>query len=87
MLKNRSAPMSAPKPASVIRKSPARMPIRSATTDELPCAMLPNGPACTSTGVFSSVCSRFGASASRMMTAIAPAPPMSSAVTGLPSPV
>ena len=56
MLKNFSAPMSAPKPASVTRKSPEWMPIRSATTDELPWAMLPNGPAWTSTGVFSSVC-------------------------------
>ena len=68
--------MSAPNPASVMRKSPPWMPIRSATTEELPCAMLPNGPACTSTGVFSSVCSRFGLSASRMITAIAPAPSM-----------
>ena len=67
MLKNRSAPMSAPKPASVMRYSPLWMPIRSASTEELPCAMLPNGPACTSTGVFSRVCSRFGLSASRMM--------------------
>ena len=60
MLKKRSAPMSAPKPASVMRKSPAWIPIRSATTDEFPWAMLPKGPACTSTGVFSSVCSRLG---------------------------
>ncbi len=47
--------------------------------------MLPNGPACTRTGVFSSVCIRLGFNASRMITAIAPAPPISSAVTGLPS--
>ena len=58
--------------------------MRSATTDELPCAMLPNGPACTRTGVFSSVCIRLGFSASRMITAMAPAPPISSAVTGVP---
>ena len=50
------------------------MPIRSATTEEFPVAMLPNGPACTSTGVFSSVCSRFGLIASRRITAIDPAP-------------
>src|SRR6478752_6866379 len=50
------------------------MPMRSATTDELPCAMLPNGPACTRTGVFSSVCIRLGFNASRMITAMAPAP-------------
>jgi hypothetical protein len=84
MLKNRSAPMSAPNPASVIRKSPPCMPIRSATTEELPCAMLPKGPACTRTGVFSKVCIRFGLIASRMMTAIAPAPWMSSACTAVP---
>ncbi len=87
MLKKRSAPMSAPNPASVIRKSPVWMPIRSATTDELPCAMLPNGPACTSTGVFSSVCSRFGLIASRMITVIAPAALSCSAVTGSPAEV
>ena len=84
MLKNRSAPMSAPNPASVTRKSPAWMPIRSATTLLLPCAMLPNGPACTKTGVFSSVWSRFGLSASRMITAAAPAALSCSAVTGSP---
>ncbi len=59
--------------------------MRSPTTDELPWAMLPNGPACTITGVFSSVCSRFGVSASRMITAIEPAPLSCSAVTGSPS--
>ena len=57
--------------------------MRSATTEEFPWAMLPNGPACTRTGVFSSVCIRLGLIASRMMTVIAPAPPMSSAVTGV----
>src|SRR6266849_731559 len=47
--------------------------------------MFPKGPACTSTGVFSSVCSRFGLIASRMITVIAPAAWSSSAVIGLPS--
>ena len=84
MLKNRSAPMSEPNPASVTRYSPAWIPIRSATTDELPWAMLPKGPACTSTGVFSSVCSRLGLMASRMITVMAPAALSSSAVTGSP---
>jgi len=84
MLKNRSAPMSAPNPASVTRKSPVWMPIRSATTEELPVAMLPNGPVCTSTGVFSRVCSRFGLIASRRITAIDPAASSCSAVTGVP---
>ena len=65
-LKNRSAPMSAPNPASVTRKSPIRMPTWSATTEELPVAMLPNGPACTRTGPCSSVCRRLGLTASRM---------------------
>ena len=53
--------------------------------DELPWAMLPNGPACTITGVCSRVCSRFGLNASRMMTAIEPAPFSCSAVTGSPA--
>ena len=73
MLKNRSAPMSAPNPASVMRKSPVWMPMRSAITDELPWAMLPKGPAWTSTGVFSRVWRRFGLMASRMITVMAPA--------------
>ena len=63
------------------------MPIRSATTDELPWAMLPKGPACTSAGVFSSVWSRFGFMASRMITVMAPAALISSAVTGSPAEV
>ena len=49
--------------------------------------LFPNGPACTSTGVFSSVWSRFGLIASRSRTAIEPAPASCSAVTGVPSPV
>ena len=85
MLKNRSAPMSEPKPGLGDQDTrPAWIPIRSATTDELPWAMLPKGPACTSTGVFSSVCSRLGLMASRMMTVMAPAALSSSAVTGSP---
>ncbi len=43
--------------------------------------MLPNGPACTSTGVFSKVCNRFGFTASWRIAAMAPVPPMSCAVT------
>src|SRR5712692_7450822 len=65
-------------------KFTAGMPMRSAITDELPVAMLPNGPACTSTGVLSSVCKRLGLMASRRMTVMAPAAKMSSAVIGLP---
>ena len=63
------------------------IPIRSAKADELPWAMLPKGPACTRTGVFSSVCRRLGLIASRMMTVIAPAAFSCSAVTGSPSAV
>src|SRR5512132_4252937 len=61
------------------------MPIRSATTEELPWAMLPNGPVWTSAGVFSIVCIRFGLIASLRITAIAPAVLSSSAVIGSPS--
>src|SRR5919109_1068362 len=49
------------------------MPMRSATTEEFPVAMLPNGPVCTRAGVFSSVCSRFGCRAWRSSTVIGPA--------------
>ena len=45
--------------------------------------MLANGPACTKTGVPSSVCIRFGLMASFISTVMAPATPRSSAVTGL----
>ena len=76
--------MSAPNPASVSRKSPERMPTWSATMEELPVAMLPNGPVWTSAGVFSRVCIRLGLTASAKMTAMDPAAPMSSAVTGSP---
>mmetsp|Transcript_24083 Transcript_24083/g.39834 ORF Transcript_24083/g.39834 Transcript_24083/m.39834 type:complete len:227 (-) Transcript_24083:585-1265(-) len=54
-------------------------------TDELPCAMLANGPACTSTGVPSSVCMVVGCSASAIRTVNAPVMPKSSAVRGSPS--
>ena len=60
------------------------MPMRSATIELLPVAMLPNGPVCTSAGVFSRVCIRFGLIASLKMTAIEPATCSSSAVTGVP---
>ena len=43
--KNRSAPMSEPKPASVTTTSAWDSAIRSAITDDVPVAMLPNGPA------------------------------------------
>ena len=84
MLKSFSIPMSEPKPDSVITWSPSLSPIRSATSDELPCAMFANGPACIRQGWPSSVWIRLGLSASLSSTAIAPAAPRSSAVTGLP---
>ena len=61
--------------------------MRSAMMELFPCAMLANGPAWTKTGVPSSVCISVGCTASRIRTASAPAAPMSSAVTGSPSPV
>ena len=84
MLNSFSMPMSEPKPDSVITWSPSLSPIRSATSDELPCAMFANGPACIRQGWPSSVWIRFGLSASLRSTAMAPAAPRSSAVTGLP---
>ncbi len=59
--------------------------MRSAITEELPVAMLPNGPQWTSAGVFSMVCIRLGLIASRSNTVIAPAVESCSAVTGSPS--
>ena len=76
------APMSAPKPASVQTASTSLRATRSASTDELPWAMLANGPACTKAGPPSSVWSRLGLMASRMSTVIAPATLRSSSVTG-----
>mmetsp|Transcript_2029 Transcript_2029/g.7063 ORF Transcript_2029/g.7063 Transcript_2029/m.7063 type:complete len:359 (+) Transcript_2029:534-1610(+) len=88
MLKNFSAPMSAPKPASVTQKpsGPASLSASwSATMDELPWAMLAKGPACTNTGVCSTVCMSVGMMASFMSTVSAPPQPRSSAVTGSPA--
>ena len=62
-----------------------RMPSRSATTEELPVAMLPKGPAWIRAGVCSNVCNRLGLIASRSRTAMAPAALRSSAVTGRPA--
>ena len=85
MSKNFSAPMSAPKPASVQTMSLVASASRSAMIELLPWAMLANGPAWTKAGPPSSVWSRFGLIASRSRTVIAPATPRSSAVTGVPS--
>ena len=85
MSKNFSAPMSAPKPASVQTMSLVTSASRSAMIELLPWAMLANGPAWTKAGPPSSVWSRFGLIASRSRTVIAPATPRSSAVTGFPS--
>ena len=59
--------------------------MRSATIEFAAWAMLPNGPACTSAGWPSSVCTRFGLIASFMITVMAPATLSISAVTGSPS--
>mmetsp|Transcript_13934 Transcript_13934/g.30741 ORF Transcript_13934/g.30741 Transcript_13934/m.30741 type:complete len:327 (-) Transcript_13934:299-1279(-) len=85
MSKNFSMPMSAPNPASVTQKPSGPTTFRaiwSAMMDELPWAMLAKGPACTNTGVCSTVCMAVGAIASFIKTARAPATPRSSAVTG-----
>mmetsp|Transcript_5398 Transcript_5398/g.7954 ORF Transcript_5398/g.7954 Transcript_5398/m.7954 type:complete len:202 (-) Transcript_5398:810-1415(-) len=47
---------------------------------ELPREILANGPACTNTGVLSTVCIKFGMIASFISTAMAPLTPKSSAV-------
>ena len=47
MSKNFSAPMSAPKPASVTTMSEVDRATRSAMIELLPWAMLANGPQCT----------------------------------------
>ena len=75
--------MSEPKPDSVTTYSPSFMPMRSATSEELPWAMLANGPQCIRHGWPSSVWIRLGLIASLSRTAIAPAAWRSSAVTGL----
>ena len=83
--KNFSAPISAPKPASVTTISLVASAARSAMIELFPCAIFANGPACTKAGPPSSVCSRFGLIASRSSAAIAPATFRSSVVTGFPS--
>ncbi len=85
MSKNFSAPMSAPKPASVTRMSLPASAARSARIELLPWAMLANGPQWTKAGPPSSVCIRLGLRASFKRTAIEPATLRSSAVIGVPS--
>mmetsp|Transcript_27402 Transcript_27402/g.71922 ORF Transcript_27402/g.71922 Transcript_27402/m.71922 type:complete len:343 (+) Transcript_27402:644-1672(+) len=88
MSKNFSIPMSAPKPASVTTNPSWPTSLRatlSAMMDELPTAMLANGPACTNTGVPSIVCISVGCTTSLSRIASAPVMPRSSVVTGLPS--
>mmetsp|Transcript_435 Transcript_435/g.842 ORF Transcript_435/g.842 Transcript_435/m.842 type:complete len:210 (+) Transcript_435:839-1468(+) len=88
MLKNFSIPISAPKPASVTTypSFPTNFNAsRSATMLELPIAIFANGPACTKTGVLSTVCINVGHNASFINTASAPPHPKSSAVIGSPA--
>lgn len=71
-------PISDPNPASVTTKpfSPTNFnPMRSATTEEHPWAMLAKGPAWTNTGVPSRVCINVGSILSRKRTARAPVIP------------
>ena len=83
--KNFSAPRSAPKPASVTATSASFIASLVALTELQPCAMLANGPPCTSTGVPSSVCIILGFIASFKRAAIAPVALRSAAVTGSPA--
>jgi hypothetical protein len=83
MSMNFSMPMSEPNPDSVTTYWPSFRPMRSAMSDELPCAMLAKGPACIRHGWPSRVWIRFGLIASLSRTVIAPAAPRSSAVIGL----
>ena len=78
MSKNFSAPMSAPKPASVQTISFVASATRSAMIELLPWAMFANGPQWTKAGPPSSVWSRFGLIASISRTVIEPATPRSS---------
>ncbi len=55
-------------------------------TELQPWAMLANGPPCTNTGLFSSVCTRFGFSASLSTAVMAPDAFSDSARTGWRSP-
>ena len=82
MLKNFSAPRSAPKPASVTVYSASLSAVLVASTLLQPWAMLANGPPWMKAGLFSSVCTRFGFSASFSSTVIAPSALRSAAVTG-----
>ena len=56
---------------------------RVASTELQPCAILANGPPWMKTGLFSSVCTRFGISASLSSTVMAPSALRSRAFTGL----
>ena len=76
MLKNFSAPRSAPKPASVTTKSASFMAMRVAMSVLQPCAMLAKGPPCTKAGSPSVVCTRFGFTAFFNSAVIAPAAPI-----------
>ena len=82
MSKNFSAPRSEPNPASVTTTSASASAERVARIELQPCAMLPNGPACTNAGPPSSVCTRFGRIASLSNIAIAPEALRSRARTG-----
>jgi hypothetical protein len=96
MLKKRSPPMVKSKPASVTTKpvcsswfSSGSVPASlraslSARTEDAPILMFAKGPACTKTGVPSSVCIMLGLMASTSRAVSAPPAPMSSQVTGSP---
>ena len=82
---NFSYPISEPKPDSVTWMSLSLRATRSAMMELWPRAMLPKGPACTSTGWPSMVWIRLGLLASSSQAIMAPSTSRSAVVTGLPA--
>ena len=83
ILKNFSAPRSAPNPASVTTKSAILRAVLVAMTELQPWAIFAKGPPWIIAGLFSNVWTRFGARASLSKVAIAPIPSTSLAKIGL----
>ena len=80
-----SNPRSDAKPVSFTAYSASRNPILCDNTELVPCAIFANGPQCTSAGVPSVVCTRFGSIASLSSAIIGPVAPSSRARTGSPA--
>ncbi|COS80900.1 Uncharacterised protein [Streptococcus pneumoniae] len=80
---NFSAPKSEPNPASVTTISANSRAVSVAKIELHPCAILANGPPCTSAGVPSIDCTKLGLIASFKIIAKAPSTFKSATVTGL----